>query len=137
MRINPLSLGKADHRLRDVLASATGSEELRVLLTLRPAEEFFDAPPAPSDFPTREDYRRALIERRQRQVAASIGDTVRALSALGVRVIGETVLSTVIADATAAQFAAALAVPGVERAVLDRPLELIRTVSVGNSNRGS
>jgi len=129
MIVDSLALGKAEHRLRDVLVAAHGPEELRVLLTLWAKDEFLDTPPAPSEFASREEYRRALIERRERKLAAAIGDTVRVLKGLGVRVIGETVMRTVVADGTADQVAAALSVPGVERAVLDRPLELIRTAT--------
>jgi hypothetical protein len=110
------------------LAAASGPEELRVLLTLR-ADELLDPPPPPGNFSSREDYRRALIQRRERHLAAAIGDTVRALTALGVQVIGGNIMRTVVADGTARQVAAALSVPGVERAALDRPLEMIRPVT--------
>ena len=123
------NLGKTDPRLRDALVAAQGQEEMRVLLTVRATDELFEAPPSASEFSTREDYRRALIERRKRELAQAIGDTVRSLVALGLRVTGQNILRIVVADGTAEQIGAALVLPGVERASLDRQLELIRPVA--------
>jgi hypothetical protein len=113
--------------LRDVLTAASTSGEVRVLLSLRSTAALLDKPPSPTEFASLEEYRRELIARRERELAGGVGQTIEALKALGVRLIGESPLRTVVADATAEQIVVALSLAGVERATLDRPLELIRT----------
>lgn len=136
MRIDLPEFGKADNRLQDALAAATGPESLRVLVSLR-ADDRIDQPPSPADFSNYADYRRELIQRRKQHLDAALAKAIHALVALGVRVNSDGVSKTVVADGTAEQVAAALGVPGVERIYLDRQAGLIRPVPSRTARPGS
>jgi hypothetical protein len=126
MRLEARWLDKTEPRLRDALHAAAGPEAMRVLLTLSAPAEPEGPPPSPAEFPSRAEYRRALIERRERHLQRALGDTLQSLAALGIHVLGGEVMRTVIADGTARQIGEALGLPGVERASLDQRLDLIQ-----------
>jgi hypothetical protein len=126
MRLEARWLEKAEPRLREVLLSAAEPEALRVLLTLAAPPEPEGIPPSPAEFPNRVEYRQALIERRERHLQRALGDTLRSLAVLGIRVVGGEVMRTVIADGTAEQVAEALGLSGVEKASLDQRVDLIQ-----------
>ena len=126
MQINPLTLAKTDARLRDALSAGNAAGELRVVLTLRGKEVAQSPPPDPESFATREDYRQALTNHWKRFIEDSIADTVRELRAVGLRVLESTIMRTVIADGSAEQIVKSLDIAGVDMAVLDRSIELVR-----------
>jgi hypothetical protein len=128
MRLEPLLLSKVDTKLRDVLFGASGFESLRVLFKLRVERTITTITPAPHSFASREAYRKALVDQRELQIAASTADTRNQLQALGIRILGGTLSPALIADGTAQQIGQALVLPEIESASLDRSVDLVHPV---------
>jgi len=126
MDLTPAHLRKVDTRLRDALEGASGDERLRAVVLLRGGGDGRDGTgpePDPSDFATREAYRRALIDWRSSHTARQIGGTVEALRRLELAPRGGAIGRTVVVEGPARRLLAALDLSGVEHATLDRPLE--------------
>jgi hypothetical protein len=125
LHLNPQLESKADPALCRALSRAEGKDVLRVLLLLAPASHDSDAEPDPKAFPSRAEYRRALIERRQAQIQAQIGPTIEALHRLGLSPKGGTLSRGVVVEGPAKTVAAALELSAVEHASLDRPVTIV------------
>ncbi len=97
---------------------------VRIILTIAVDEMPSGEEPKPGDFPTRVDYRKALIERQEQHVRRAVGDTLRSLTGLGLLVIGGEIMPIIVAEGSAEQISLALALPGVKVASLDHPLVL-------------
>jgi hypothetical protein len=127
MNLNSALLAKADPLLREALQKAGGGEVLRAVLVLRSEPKEGEGPePSPAAYPSRAEYRRALIERqRQRLKEGEVGRTVRELEGMDLKPRGGGLLATVVVEGPADQVAAALELPGVVRGDLDRPVHLV------------
>jgi hypothetical protein len=129
MKIEGKQIEKADPDLREEIERATGDEILRTIMLLGPASsdkkgETVEHEPHPNDFPSYEEYRRALIERQQRRVAHDVGDTLRQLQQLSLSITGGEISRTVIVEGPARRILEALKLPGVRHAILDRIVRL-------------
>jgi hypothetical protein len=130
MKVEKRLLQKADPRLREALASAEGREVIRAVVRLgAPGQEENGAASSegldPGAFESRQAYRKAQLARRQEEVSRDIGDTVRALDELSLAPRGGKMGRTVVVEGPAHQVAAALGLPGVLHASLDRPMKLV------------
>lgn len=118
-----------DALLREALERARGDERLRVILALASesaSQTSRETPIDPSQFASRADYRRALIEQRHGEIERSVGLVRQALAALSLRLLGGTISSTLVAEGTAQQVLAAIRLPGVRYATLDRQVQALR-----------
>jgi len=127
MNWNTASLAKAEPLLREALRNAGNQEVLRAVLVLRHEPKEGDEPElSPSAYPSRVDYRRALIERqRQRLKEGEVGRTVRALHGMDLKPRGGDLLGVVIVEGSADKVASALELPGVVRGDLERPVHMV------------
>lgn len=135
-----VALEKADPKLRQALEKALGEsatrspdDVLRAIFLLRPPGrrgEEDEAPPpeplSPGDFPSRIDYRKALIAQRQQMVQRDVGDVKRKLEELALTVKGGLISPTVVVEGTARSIFESLQLEGVEHASLDREISLER-----------
>lgn len=129
MRVNRKILNKADPELREALKNAEGEEVLSAILLLGPDQEercTNTEELSPSQFPSRTDWRKALIAQRQQQMEQEIGGTIQALRDLGLEPHGGTITRAVVVQKEAQQVVKALELPGVRHASLDQPIDLIR-----------
>ncbi len=118
---------KIDPHLRDALADAPDDTILHAVMVLDPDadnEESGEPDLHPSAFPSRAAWRRALLARREQQLARDTGRTVDALRDLCLRPRGGTVGRTVVVEGTARHIRASLELPGVLHASLDRSIAL-------------
>lgn len=125
MKLCETYLAKTDPLLRDALENANGDEILRCLMLLGGQE----APVAsqeldPSQFPSRQAYREALIAQRQELLAHQTSHTRKALQALSLKPRGGDISMIVVVEGTACKIWAALALPGIRHATLDRVIRL-------------
>jgi hypothetical protein len=128
MTLNAALLSKADPLLREALQHADRNQVLRVVLLLRTGAEEQDGPePLPSAYPSRIDYRRALIERQRRRLQqGEAGRTLQELEKLQLDPQGGGILPAVVVEGPVDRLAKALQLPGVVSGSLDRPIELVR-----------
>lgn len=130
MNLSRVQQQKIDPLLRDALVHAQPEDTLRVVMTLQPdeeqpAESELEYELDPTQFDSREAYRRALIEQRRRRTLREISQTLHELERLLTAVHGGEMSHTVVAEGSAQQVVSALSLAGVQRASLDRPLELV------------
>ncbi len=127
MNQNDASSAKAEPTLREALRNAGDHQLVRAVLVLRHQPEGGDVPePSPSAYPSRVDYRRALIERQRRRLKeGEVGQTVRTLQGMDLKPRGGDLLGVVIVEGSADKVASALELPGVVRGDLDRPIHLV------------
>ncbi len=130
MNLSRVQQQKIDPLLRDALVRARPEDMLRVVMTLQPdAEQPLEADLKreldPTQFHSREAYRRALIEQQKRRTLHEISRTIHELERLLTTVHGGEMSHTVVAEGSAQQVVSALSLTGVQRASLDRPLELV------------
>jgi hypothetical protein len=109
------------------LRNAGDHEMVRAVLVLRHERTDQDEPePLPSAYPSRVEYRRALIERQRKRLReGEVGRTVRALQGMDLKPRGGDLLGVVIVEGPANQVASALELPGVVRGDIDRPVRLV------------
>jgi hypothetical protein len=129
MKLSSPFLFKADELLLDALQEAKPNEPMRALLFLdgQDAEapsnaEILD----PDQFESRTDYRRELLARRSAELSNRLGQTLDALRELSLQVHGGSIQHAVLVEGPAAKILESLALEGVRKARLDRPVELIR-----------
>lgn len=130
MKLDKRHTEKIDPLLRDALRRAEEKEILRTVMVLGPESK--DAEKGlreqeldPSQFPSRVEYRQALIKHRQAKLADDIGDTLQALRDLSLTPRGGTISRAVVVEGSARQILASLDLPGVRHASLDRPIQLV------------
>lgn len=94
MKLSETHLAKIDPAMRDALENADGNEILRCVMLLGTEEvESQVVALSPSQFPSRQAYRKALIA--QRFLARHIGQTLQILQALSLAPRGGQISSTV------------------------------------------
>lgn len=125
MKLSETYLAKTDLLLHDALENANGDEILRCLMLLggqdaSVASQELDL----SQFPSRQAYREALIAQRQELLARQTSHTRKALQALSLKPRGGDISMIVVVEGTACQIFAALALPGIRHATLDRVIQL-------------
>jgi hypothetical protein len=127
MNLNDASSAKAEPTLREALQNASDQQVVRAVLVLRHEPEGVDGPePSPSAYPSRVEYRRALIERQRRRLKeGEVGQTVRTLQGMDLKPRGGDLLEVVIIEGSADKVASALELPGVVRGDLDRTIHLV------------
>lgn len=130
------ALSKADESLRRTLKSAKKDAVLRAVLVLERDSEGLgnvDADPKPAVRPTqfssRVDYRKALIERQASRNSAETGSTIDQLKELSLKVRGGKLTRAVVVEGSAAMIAKALKLRGVRSATLDQKLDAPRPVN--------
>jgi hypothetical protein len=135
MKLAEPVLEKADEALRETLAKAGGKERVRAILHLDTppsAAPAADPPaPRPETFRSREDYRRAVVQHRSKELAKDQGPTIQKLRDLSLAVRGGSLGRTVVVEGDAENLANGLALPGVCEAHLDQDIELIEPVRPG------
>lgn len=125
MKLSKIHLAKTDPLLRDALENANGDEILRCLMLLRGQEaEVVSQELEPSQFRSRQAYREALIAQRQELLARQTSHTRKALQALSLKPRGGDISMIIVVEGTPCQIWAALALPGIGHATLDRVIEL-------------
>ncbi len=128
MKLAKIHAAKIDKRLRETLLEAEGNEVVRAVMVLGQLNDerhSEPAPPEPTQFSSRTDYRRALIESRQVEVGKIIGKTRQKLSELSLNPRGGKVGQTVVVEGSAERILASLELPGVRHASLDQRVGLV------------
>lgn len=131
MELLPQQRIKADGLLIDSLAKAEPRQIVRALVFVACDSDLAGKgqPVAvelrPSDFASRLEYRRALIDRKRRQSSGRNMSTLKALADLSLNPRGGTIGGTVVIEGPAGRVAEALLLPGVKKAVLDREISLV------------
>lgn len=116
---------KADFALRCALSAACKYDVLGVVMLLEhnPDQCHYEMSQVDaSTFPTRRDYRIALIEMRKQLLQESLADTVNAMKALDLEVSGGQMTPTIVVRGPAALVLQSLYLPGVVHASLDAPV---------------
>lgn len=131
MKLDDIHTEKIDPLLRDALNQAQEDKVLLVAMVLDSESNDVENGDKsqkldPSQFGSREVYRKALIDQRQTKISSDTGNTRRALTELSLKVRGGAISRIVVVEGTARQILAALELPGVRHASLDRPIELER-----------
>lgn len=125
MRLNEGLVGKIDPLLEEALMQARGDEELLVIMSLDLKKPLVKEPFHPKEFPSYEDYRRALIEYRKKEYSESLGDTIQALHDLSLKILaGGTTSRVLVVRGSPEQILRALELPGVRSATLDQLIAL-------------
>ncbi len=130
MKLDEKCVVKIDPLLQEALIDAEGDQLIRAVMVLGPENEeierkYLGQKIEQAQFSSRESYRQALIERRKRQLEASIGNTLQALQELSLAPRGGKITRTVVIEGQARQILEALHLPGVRHAILDQPIRLI------------
>lgn len=139
MKLKDTSVEKADPLLREALQNAEGDEVIRTIMLLdsegdttesRGAESDAETETEteelhPSQFSTREEYRRNLIEQQKQKTTKRTRSTMQALLELSLRPVGGAISRAVVVEGSTRQIAAALDLPGVRHAILDRSIQLV------------
>lgn len=125
MKLKPEHLEKLDDPLmEEVLMQARGEEELIAIASLEMKTLPVKEPFHPKDFPSYQNYRRALIDYRKREYAEALGETIRQLKQLPIQFRGGELSRVAIVQGTAREMLQVLELPGVCQMTLDRLVAL-------------
>jgi len=125
MKLNESQIAKIDPLLEDALIHAREDEEMLVIMSLDLQKPLAKDPFKPQDFPEYKDYRQALLNYRQQEYAASLGETIQALENLDLKIAaGGTNSRVLVVQGSPKQIAEALELSGVRHASLDRLIAL-------------
>jgi hypothetical protein len=128
MKIDERHVSKTDPLLEDTLKHAREDENIRAVMVLgsdKPTSRI-DKELHPSQFPSRQAWRKALVEQHESQLEHEIGGTLEKLRRLSLKPRGGQIGRAVVVEGPAANIAASLTLPGVEHASLDRSIELLK-----------
>jgi hypothetical protein len=130
MKLNERHIAKTDPLLEDTLKHARGDENIRAVMIVGPEEPTSSVhkQPHPSQFPSRQAWRDALVKRRKGQIEGKVGDTLKQLRELSLNPQGGKISQAVVVEGPAANIAASLDLPGVRHASLDRELALSKSM---------
>jgi NACHT domain len=120
---------KSDPILLDRLIHAKEGEVLRVAMTLnvQPLETgqtLTISTLDPAQFPSRVDYRQALIQQQQARLATELSSTIQDLQDLSLKTYGGNTSRVIIAEGTAEQIIKSLDLAGVHNASFDQSIRL-------------
>ncbi len=129
MNLNESHLRKTDPILLDRLMHAKAGEVLRVAMTLNAealeAEKTLTLPTLdPGQFPSRVDYRQALIQQQQARLETNLGATIQDLQDLSLKTYGGTTSRVIIIEGTAEQIIKSLDLTGVHHASFDQSIRI-------------
>ena len=129
MKLNERHIAKTDPLLEDRLKHAREDENIRAVMVLEPEEPTgsIHKQPHPSQFPSRQAWREALVEQRKGQLEDEIGGTLKELRELALKPQGGKIAQAVVVEGPAANIASSLDLPGVRHARLDREIELSKS----------
>ncbi len=129
MKMSKRMAAKADSPLCEALAQAKGDDVLSAVMLLGSEESDSgisdDDRIDPAHFTSRTEYRKKLIEQRSADVKSEIGETINKLSDLSLNPRGGKIGRAIVVEGPARQIAAALDMPSVRHASLDRRVRLI------------
>jgi NACHT domain len=120
---------KSDPILLDQLTHAREGEMLRVAMTLNAESseigQNMTLPTLdPAQFPTRTDYRKALIQQQQARLAKALSSTIQDLQNLSLKTYGGNTSRVIIAEGTAEQIMKSLELTGVHHASFDQSIRI-------------
>jgi hypothetical protein len=125
MKLSSSQANKVDPALRQALEQAEGHESLRTVMIVgseKPAKA--ENLPAPSGFPDRVAYRKALIETKQKQILAELSTVKSELAGRSLRVKGGTTSRAVVVEGAAGDILSSLDLPDVHHASLDHKISI-------------
>ena len=130
MKLNERHIAKTDPLLGDRLEHAREDENIRAVMILGPEETSSSVHKElhPSQFPSRQAWREALVEQRKSQLEDEIGGTLKELRELALKPQGGKISQAVVVEGPAANIAASLDLPGVRHASLDREITLSKSM---------
>ena len=124
MKLKPEHIDKIDPLLEQALKQARGNEKLVVVMSLELKKPLVSSPFHPKEFPSYEEYRKALIDYRKREFAEGLEETFQKLRNLSLKTTGGTLSNVLGVQGTAKQILQALELPGVRHATIDRMIGL-------------
>ena len=131
MLLDKIHIDKIDLLLKEALSKVQENEDklIRVSLLLDKVEPKVDSLLSPSKFPSRQAYRKALIEQRRFQINEALGDTIQSLKELSLKTVSDNISSVIVVEGQADQILKALEIPGVCHASLDRLISIPNLIS--------
>ena len=124
MKLKPEHIDKVDPLLEQALKQARGDEEMVVVMSLELKKPLVSSPFHPKEFPSYEDYRKALIDYRKREFAEGLEETFQELRNLSLKTTGGNVSKVVGVQGTAKQILQAVELPGVRHATIQQLIGL-------------
>lgn len=125
MQLDEKYIAKIDPLMEEALRQARGDEEMIAIMSLDLKKPLVKEPFHPKEFPTYEDYRKTLIEYRQKEFAEGLGDTLQELRNLSLKILtGGTISRTLAVEGTARQILQALELPEVRHATIEQMIGL-------------
>lgn len=120
MELDARLVAKIDPLLQELLSQAKGEEEIRAIVVLDADAVQVGRVLSPSEFPSRQAYREALLAQRREQMGGALAETLHQLRALSLKTTGDAVSPVVMVEGSAKQWLQALTLPGVRHANLDQ-----------------
>jgi hypothetical protein len=127
VNLNESHIRKSDPILLDRLMHAKEGEVLRVAMTLNAESsesgQTLTLPTLdPAQFPSRVDYRQALIQQQQARLTMALGSTMQELQDLLLKTYGGNTSRVIVAEGTAEQIIKSLELAGVHHASFDQSI---------------
>nr|MDJ0661407.1 NACHT domain-containing protein [Crocosphaera sp.] len=127
MHLTPEQRAKADPLLQEILDHSSTDEVLQVVMildddktNLSPTETL-----KPSQFPSRVEYRKALIEQRKQQLeTGTVGQTIAELKNLDLTIHGGKGSRFLVVEGTAEEILKSLSLSGVKSATFDQIIRI-------------
>ncbi|MGK7928135.1 MAG: hypothetical protein AB4290_23315 [Spirulina sp.] len=125
MQLSPEHIAKIDPFMEEALMQATGEDTMLAILNLEMNQPLVKEPFQPKEFPSYQDYRRALINYRKKEFSQALEETLKAIQNLSLQIMtGGTTSQTVVVRGTVKQVLKALELPGVRQGTIDRAIAL-------------
>lgn len=128
MKLSGKYLEKADDSLREALEQAAEDESMRVILTLDEDKcgsvQSIKNGLSPSDFESRTEFRKALVNRRKNLLAEQFAETRKKLRDARLELRGGEISRVIVVDGNARDIARSLSIPGVLRVTLDKKISI-------------
>lgn len=124
MTISDQQAAKIDPALHDQLVKADAGDFLRTVMILNPDNERRSEPfsPDPSDYPSRQAYRQALIDQKRNAVDHELGGIKNKLREHSLVLRGGDLTNLLIVEGHARNIVEVLAWPEIRYVRLDEPL---------------
>jgi hypothetical protein len=141
MKLAEAALSKADPVLRRALVNAADTDVLRALVTFYENGNHQDARPSDerpvrSNFESDSEFRKALLDWNDNEFHRRHQKAVETLTKLKLNPVELPATGTVIVEGSAKNIANALRIPGVQRLILDRPIEIERPPRRASNGKG-
>lgn len=115
---------EAKRRIVEKLRELGQGDRSRLVLRVAPAEHAQNGTLHPSQFPTRSDFRKALIEQRRTTGEDALRPLIERLQARGVKFASAPLSQSVVVEGSIEALEEALSHPEVEDAMPDEPTNL-------------